>query len=176
MRSAHGFRKRPRRADGASRVATGTSRAERDGRFQQKEVARATSTRRAVAGTVQIRLKTDLTGADYVPCWALRRAARGRVPGAAALTVPGPLQARRATLVAFGPALGTRAVLVRLRTVAAAQLGTPPAPLGFRWLRKKAVDPKKSAVQHKTGSDPPAQSATVEGKRHSASPHREENP
>ena len=31
-----------------------------------EEVARATSTRRAVAGAVQIRLKTALTGEDYV--------------------------------------------------------------------------------------------------------------
>ena len=31
-----------------------------------REVARTTSTRRAVAGAVQIRLKTDFTGEDYV--------------------------------------------------------------------------------------------------------------
>ena len=49
------------------RVAASTAgRAERDGRFQQEEVARATSTRRAVAGAVQTRLKTKLTGAEYI--------------------------------------------------------------------------------------------------------------
>ncbi len=46
------------------------------------------------------------------------------------------------TLVAFGAALGTQAVLVRLRAVAAAQLGTLPAPLGFRASREKAVAPQ----------------------------------
>ena len=66
------------------------------------------------------------------------------------------------TLVAFGAALGTQAVLVRLRTVAAAQLGALPAPLGFRLPREKAVAPKKSSLQHKTGLSPPPESATVE--------------
>ena len=60
------------------------------------------------------------------------------------------------TLAAFGAVLGTQAVLVRLRDVAAAQLGALPAPLGFHAARKKAVDPKKSPHQHKTGLSPPA--------------------
>ena len=60
------------------------------------------------------------------------------------------------TLAAFGAVLGTQAVLVRLRAVAAVQLGALPAPLGFRAARKKAVDPKKSPRQHKTGLSPPA--------------------
>ena len=60
------------------------------------------------------------------------------------------------TLAAFGAVLGTQAVLVRLRAVAAAQLGALPAPLGFRAAREKAVDPKKSPRQHKTGLSPPA--------------------
>ena len=60
------------------------------------------------------------------------------------------------TLAAFGAVLGTQAVLVRLRDVAAAQLSALPAPLGFHAARKKAVDPKKSPHQHKTGLSPPA--------------------
>ena len=60
------------------------------------------------------------------------------------------------TLVAFGAVLGTQAVLVRLHGVAAAQLSALPAPLGFRSARNKAVDPKKSPRQHKTGLSPPA--------------------
>lgn len=65
-------------------------------------------------------------------------------------------------VVAFGAALGTQAVLIRLRAVAAAQLGALPAPLGFRLPREKAVAPKKSSLQHKTGLSPPPKSATVE--------------
>ena len=60
------------------------------------------------------------------------------------------------TLAAFGAVLGTQAVLVRLRDVAAAQLSALPAPLGFHSARNKAVDPKKSPRQHKTGLSPPA--------------------
>ena len=80
------------------------------------------------------------------------------------------------TLAAFGVALGTQAVLVCLRSVAAAQLGELPAPLGFRPPRPKAVDSKKSSVQHKTGLDLPADVRHRGGKRHSAAPNREEKP
>lgn len=80
------------------------------------------------------------------------------------------------TLAAIGVALGTQAVLVCLRSVAAAQLGDLPAPLGFRPPRRKAVAAKKSSVQHKTGLDPPADVGHGGGKRHSAAPNREEKP
>ena len=66
-RSEHGFRRR-HAPDGRS-VAGGRDlgRCIRPRRSVPiEEVARATSTRRAVAGTVQLRLKTALTGEDYV--------------------------------------------------------------------------------------------------------------
>ena len=59
------------------------------------------------------------------------------------------------TLEAFGVALGTVAVLVRLRTAAAARLAKLPAPVGFRAARNQAAGAAPAKKPHKTGLDPP---------------------
>ena len=67
------------------------------------------------------------------------------------------------TVIAFGAALGTAAVLAHLRAVAAKQLRTLPAPVGFHPARKKTVDRSAQKLQHQTGLSPPAESAKVGG-------------
>ena len=97
------------------------------------------------------------------------RAARAGVLGVAAHAGAGPVRAVEPTLGAFGAALGTLAVLVELRTVAAACLGTLPAPVGFRTAhkkaarvaRKKTVGAASAKKQHETGSDPPGHLSRV---------------
>ena len=56
------------------------------------------------------------------------------------------------TLSAFGAALGTVAVLVRLRAVEAARLAKLPAPVGFRAARQKPA----RAARKKVARAPPA--------------------
>ena len=80
------------------------------------------------------------------------------------------------TVIAFGAALGTAAVLAHLRAVAAQRLQALPAPVGFHPARKKAVDRSARKLQHKTGLSPPADSAKVRNERHSAAPDRKETP
>ena len=59
------------------------------------------------------------------------------------------------SLEAFGTALESEAVLIRLRAVAEAQLSCLPAPLGFRRCRNPAGIPARPRSQHSTGLDPP---------------------
>jgi len=80
------------------------------------------------------------------------------------------------TVIAFGAALGTAAVLAHLRAVATTQLQALPAPVGFHPARNKAVDRSTQKLQHKTGLSPPADSAMVGDERHSAAPDRKETP
>ena len=56
---------------------------------------------------------------------------------------------------AFGTALGTAAVLVTLRAVAAAELAVLPTPIGFS-RRIGATKPAPVCAQHATGRSPPA--------------------
>ena len=65
------------------------------------------------------------------------------------------------TLEAFGAALGTVAVLVRLRTVEAARLDKLPAPVGFRAARNQAAGAAPAKQPHKTGLDPPKRFSRV---------------
>ena len=73
------------------------------------------------------------------------------------------------TLGAFGAALGTVAVLVRLRAVEAARLDKLPAPVGFRaackktarTARKKAARAPSAKKQHETGLAPPGRFSRV---------------
>jgi len=62
------------------------------------------------------------------------------------------------TVEAFGTALGTAAVLVKLRAVAATELAVLPAPVGFS-RRMAAVKPAFQPAQHATGRSPPARPA-----------------
>ena len=59
------------------------------------------------------------------------------------------------TLEAFGSALGTAAVLVRLRAVAATELAVLPAPLGFS-RRMAVIQAASRPAQHAMGRSPPA--------------------
>lgn len=59
------------------------------------------------------------------------------------------------TLEAFESALGTAAVLVRLRAVAAAELAALPAPLGFS-RRMAVIQAASQPAQHAMGRSPPA--------------------
>ncbi len=59
------------------------------------------------------------------------------------------------TLEAFGNALGTAAVLVRLRAVAATELAVLPAPLGFS-RRMAVIQAACRPAQHAMGRSPPA--------------------
>ena len=59
------------------------------------------------------------------------------------------------TLGAFGAVLGTVAMLVRLRKVAAARLDKLPAPVGFRTARRQPARAPPAKKQHETGLDPP---------------------
>ena len=63
------------------------------------------------------------------------------------------------SLDAFGTALGSELVLVRLRGVGEAQLAALPAPLGFRRERIPAGIPARPRLQQATGLDPPPQAA-----------------
>ena len=62
------------------------------------------------------------------------------------------------SLAAFGVALGTAAVLVRLRAVASEQLAALPTPVGFSH-RNKVGRRWRSRRQQATGQDPPPGSA-----------------
>ena len=62
------------------------------------------------------------------------------------------------TVEVFGTALGTAAVLVTLRSAAAAELAVLPAPVGFS-RRMAAVKPAFQPAQHATGRSPPARPA-----------------
>ena len=94
--------------------------------------------------------------------WVLRRLRRVRECLELLRTLePDRYGAVEPTLEAFGVALGTVAVLVRLRTVEAARLDKLPAPVGFRAARNQAAGAAPAKKQHKTGLDPPGHLSRV---------------
>ena len=88
--------------------------------------------------------------------WVRRRVERVRLCLALLTTLlPDRYGRLEPTVETFGTALGTTAVLVTLRSVAAAELALLPAPVGFS-RRMAVVKPAPQRVQHATGRSPPA--------------------
>ena len=66
------------------------------------------------------------------------------------------------TLAAFGVALGTATVLLRLRAMAAAELASLPTPVGFSH-RKIVRKERRERCQQPIGRDPPGNSDQFQG-------------
>ncbi len=91
--------------------------------------------------------------------WVARRVERVRLCLALLTTLlPESCGRVEPTVEAFGSALGTAAVLVTLRSVAATELAVLPVPVGFS-RRIPAVKPASQPVQHATGRSPPGRPA-----------------
>ena len=106
------------------------------------------------------RLRTDRVSLPSAMRWVRLRVKRVRAFLTACCTLYpdrfGPLEP---SLEAFGSALGSEAVLVRLRAVAEAQLASLPAPAGFRRQWDFAGTAKRSRLPHAHGLDPPPAAA-----------------